>query len=253
MEEGEWQKAEPLLRESLSLWSKIGPNHPLFVTASTNWARVLQAKGQYGEARRYFDRALAAAERSSNPPYYTQWVLSRYASFEIDSGNYSKAEEFAQRALVVQRTMAGVDTARDTAQTTIVLAETRVLRHHSASAVALLCGTVEMLKTRLPPSYPPVITPEIRLGEALVSEGKAAAAELVLRQALASAYNPPFRIPAWLIGEAESALGRCLLVLGRSQEAQRLLDQSQKKLASDPHATYRKINAAYLSSVRNRQ
>ena len=44
LEEGECQKAEPVLRESLALWSKLGPNHPLFATALANWARVLQGQ-----------------------------------------------------------------------------------------------------------------------------------------------------------------------------------------------------------------
>jgi hypothetical protein len=67
-----------------------------------------------------------------------------------------------------------------------------------------------------------------------------AAAEPILRNALASAYAPPFRIPAWQVGEAESALGWCLHALGDTREAQRLLQLSQNKLLSDPRPIYRK-------------
>jgi serine/threonine-protein kinase len=238
LEEGEWQRAEPLLHHSLVLWSKLGQNHPLFVTASANWARLLQAKGKYCEGRSYFDRALATAERSSNPPYYKQWVLSRYASLEFDSGNYSKAEELARRALAIQHDMDGGGTGRDTAQTRIVLAQTLIFRHDPASAETLLRRTLEVLKARLPANYPPVTIAEIRLGEALTAEGRPAVAEPILRQALASAYSPPFRIPAWQVGEAERAFGRCLLALDRKQEAQGLLDQSRKKLAIDRHSVF---------------
>jgi hypothetical protein len=72
-------------------------------------------------------------------------------------------------------------------------------------------------------------------------------AEPILRQALASAYAPPFRVPAWQVGEAESALGWCLSVLGRGPEARRLLLQSQNKLVSDPRPIYRKQASTHLT------
>jgi hypothetical protein len=54
----------------------------------------------------------------------------------------------------------------------------------------------------------------------LLPKERAASAEPIPRQALASACAPPFRISAWQVGEAESGLGWCLSVLGQRQEAQ---------------------------------
>jgi hypothetical protein len=78
---------------------------------------------------------------------------------------------------------------------------------------------------------------------------KAAAAEPILRQALASAYAPPFRIPTWHVDEAESALGWCLTVLGQRQEAQRFLQQSQNKLVFDPRSIYPKQASTHLKAL----
>jgi tetratricopeptide (TPR) repeat protein len=171
--------------------------------------------------------------------------LVRYASSEFDSRNYSKAEEMAGRALAIQRTIDGGKTGRDAVQAILLLAESRVLRHHPASAEPLLRESLGILKAKLPTDYPPVFAAEIRLGEALTAEGKAGDAEPILRNALASAYNPPFPIPAWQVGEAESALSRCLLVLGRRQEANGLLELSRKKLLTDPRPIFRERAAAH--------
>ncbi len=72
LEKGDWRSAEPVLRECLALWSKLGENHPLVATISKNWARLLQAKGDYAGARRYLMRALAIAEQPPAPDRYTE-------------------------------------------------------------------------------------------------------------------------------------------------------------------------------------
>ena len=253
LEEGDWRTAAPLLHESLSLWSSLGSSHPLAMSGLSNWGRVLQAQGKYSEARRYFQRALAIAEQSSDT-YSTTRVLFNLAVLEFDSGNYRRAEELARRTLSMQKTIAGGDTAPDTALTMITLAETRVFQGDPASAEPVLRNALEILKQKLPEDYPAVTTAKIRLGEVLTAEGKAASAEPILRSALASVYAPPFRIPVWQVGEAESALGFCLVVLDHPQEARRLLQQSQNKLVSDPRPVFRLQAADHLKRVaRSRQ
>jgi hypothetical protein len=93
------------------------------------------------------------------------------------------------------------------------------------------------------------MTAQIRLGETLTAEGKVAEAEPLLKEALASAYSPPFRIPAWQVGEAESALGWCLAANGRTQEAARLLAQSRQKLLNDPRPIFRRQAAVHLKAL----
>jgi len=250
LEEGDWRTAEPLLRESLALWSRLGPNHPLAVTGLSNWGRVLQAEGKYPQARQYFRKALAIAQRPQAPDMYkAARIQYQFALLEFDSGNYAAAEQLAARALSTQRTIACGETAPDTARTMIALGEARVFQHNPEGAEPLLRGALEIFEKKLPSHYPPILAAQIRLGEALTAERKAPAAEPVLREALASANSPPFRIPSWQVGEAESALGWCLAALGRAQEGQRLLQLSQKKLMADPRPTYRKQAAVHLDAL----
>ena len=238
LDEGDWRRAEPLLRESFALWSKQGQTHLAVILGS--WARVLQAEGKYNEARQYFERALSVTQQPPNiDAFRATKVLSNYALLEFDSRHYSRAEELANRALKIQRAMPGGETAPDTAWTMITLAEARLFQGDGASAEPLLRAALTIFQTKLPPGYPAVTSAEVRLAEALTAEGKPAAAEPILRNALASAYAPPFRIPAWQVGEAESALGRCLQALGNTRDAQRLLQLSQSKLALDPRPIYR--------------
>jgi tetratricopeptide (TPR) repeat protein len=207
----------------------------------------LQEKGQYSEARKYFRKALASIQ----PPdaYRATRIYYYLALLELDAGHYREAEALAKRTLSAQREVPGGESAPDTAWTMIALAEARVFQHDPHGAEPLLRRALGIFEEKLPPHYPPIMTAQIRLGEALIAEGKAPAAEPILREALASAYAPPFRIPSWQVGEAESARGWCLAALGREQEAQRLLEQGQKKLLADPKPLFRKQAAAHLAAV----
>jgi hypothetical protein len=131
----------------------------------------------------------------------------------------------------------------------VTLAEARVFQGDPTSAEPMLRKADEVLKKRLPPQYPPVTATQIRLGEALIAQGKAGEAEPILQSALQSVYSPPFRIPAWQVGEAESAMGWCLGLLGRTNEARRLLLRSQEKLAMDPRPLFRKQAADHLRAL----
>jgi len=251
LEEGDWRKAEPFLRETLRIWG-LGPNHTSALVSLTNWARVLAMKGRYGEARRYFERALDMAKRQADCGYYTAWVSARYAAAEVDAGDYPKAEDLARRAIAIQRSIAGGETAPTTALTMITLAEAQAFQGDPGRAEPVLRQALEILKTKLPPRYPPVAKAEIRLGEALTAQGKASAAEAILSEALQSVYDPQFRIPEWQRGEAESAAGWCLGLLGRGEEGRRLLLESQEKLAADPHPIFRRQAAARLREISGR-
>jgi len=249
LEQGDWRKAEPLLRNSFAIWSKLDPSNVLVVSAFNGRGRLLQAEGKYSEARRYFQRALDTAQRQAGSAYTVARVLYNFAVLEFDDGDYRAAEEKAERSLSMARAMHGGETAPDTAFTMMTLAEARLLQGDPAGAETILRPALDILKNKLPARYPPVMTAEIRLGEALTAEGKAAGAEPILREALASAYAPPFRIPAWQVGEAESALGWCLAVLGRTEEARALVWRSRQKLATDPRPIFRKLAAAHWSDI----
>jgi len=245
LEQGDWRKAEPFLRESLSIWSHL-PNHALVLSILTNWGRLLDERGNYAEARRYFERAVELAGLQPDQAVSTAWVSSRYALSEFDAGRYAVAEALAHRAVELQSKVSGGENAPGVALAMITLAESRVFQGDPAGAEPVLLGAIYILKGKLPGNYPPVITAEVRLGEALTAEGKANVAEPILRTALAAAYSPPFKIPSWQVGEAESALAFCLDALGHSQEARELARRSKPKLADDPRPIFRKPAGARM-------
>jgi serine/threonine-protein kinase len=245
LEQGDWRKAEPLLRESLSIWSHVG-NQGLVLAGLTNWGRLLEARGKYTEARRYFERAVDLTRPQPDQPVSTAWVSSRFAVSEFDAGRYAAAEALARRSVELQSKVSGGENAPSTALAMITLAESRVFQGDAAAAEPILRGAVYILKGKLPGNYPPVIAAEVRLGECLTAEGKAAAAEPILRQAIAAAYSPPFKIPSWQVGEAESALAWCLDELGHPQEARDLARRSKPKLADNPRPIFRKPAGARM-------
>jgi serine/threonine-protein kinase len=249
LDEGEWLKAKPLLRESFAIWSKLDPSNVLVVSAFNGQGRLLQAEGKYSEARGYFECALDTAQRQAGSTYTVARVLYNFALLEFDDGDYRAAEEKAERSLSMARSVNGGEVAPDTAITMTTLAEARLFEGDPAGAEPILRQALNILKNKLPSRYPPVMSAEIRLGEALTAAGKASEAEPVLREALAAAYAPPFRIPAWQVGEAESALGGCLAALGRTEEARALVWRSRQKLATDPRPIFRKLAADHLSHI----
>jgi serine/threonine-protein kinase len=246
LDQGDWRKSEPFLRESFTIWSHVS-NRALVVSALTNWGRLLDERGNYAEARRYFERAVELAGLQPDQPVSVAWVSSRYAVSEFDAGRYAVAEVLARRAVDLQSKVSGGENAPSTALALITLAESRVFQGDPASAEPILRSAVYILKGKLPGNYPPVITAEVRLGECLTAEGKAAAAEPVLREALSAAYTPPFKIPSWQVGEAESALAWCLDELGHSQEARELARRSKPRLVDDPRPIFRKPAATRIS------
>ena len=69
LEKGNWPAAEPFLREALELNTRrLGRGPSLGGGNLSNWGRLLQAKGDYAEARTYFTRALDALRRADALP-----------------------------------------------------------------------------------------------------------------------------------------------------------------------------------------
>src|SRR5262249_39346482 len=152
-EEGDWRKAEPLLRESFAIWSKLDPSNVLVVSAFNSRGRLLQAQGRYSEARRDFQRALDTAQHQAGSSYTAARVLYNFALLEVDAGDYRAAEEKAERSLSMARSVNGGETAPDTALTMMTLAEARLLQGDPASAEAILRRALDILKNKLPPRY----------------------------------------------------------------------------------------------------
>jgi eukaryotic-like serine/threonine-protein kinase len=244
LDQGNGEAAEPFVSESMAIWSKLGPNHPLVATSYRNWARILQARGEYTQSREFFEKALALNNKLFDRAREAL-ILSDYSLLAFDEKDYAQAEQLAERSVDLLR---GTDTP-DLATALVEVAQARMFEGKAQAAEPLLREALQIDTKKLPPRSPAIITAETRLGEALLCQRKPKLAEPLLRDALASAYHPPFRIPEWLTGEAESALAWCVTQLHERSEAEELQRKAESKLVSDPRPIYRQQASVRFSHL----
>jgi serine/threonine-protein kinase len=226
LEEGDWQAAEPVLRENLELIrSTLGEKNVRFGVALNNWARVLQEKGDYDQSETFFKQALETITQASGPQgWAVAKVMANRGLLEFDRGDYAGAERDARQSLGMDHKLG---------------AEDRAFQGDPASAEPLLRQALAIRRKQFSFGHPNVIAAEVRLGEVLTAEGKVQEAEPTLRDAVASAHSAPYPLLPWQIAEAQSALGTCLVAIGRSAEGEPLITASQNDLQKDPRPAFR--------------
>src|SRR5579875_1283773 len=103
MQQKQYAKAEPLLRNALTLFEReSGPDHPQYATSLSNLAYLYADQGQFARAEPLFLRALAIEERHLGTEHPdTARSLFNLAHVYIEQGKYTKAEEFLKRALAI--------------------------------------------------------------------------------------------------------------------------------------------------------
>jgi len=232
---GDWRQAQPVVWEGLSMrQEQLGEKNPLVARSLTDWGRVLQARGDYTEAGNCFRKALDMLYETSGPQSWSVANgLSDLGLLQLDRGDYPGAERYARQALEMRRKLGG-DEHPDVATSLTEVAVDRELQGDAAAAEPLLRTALEIRKKLPAVGHPAVIAAETRLGEALTDEGKAALAEPILREAVNSSHVEPFPLLAWQIAEPENALGVCLAKLGRTAEAESMLQHSRVPLKSYP-------------------
>jgi serine/threonine protein kinase/tetratricopeptide (TPR) repeat protein len=241
LQEGDWQGAEPFLREDLNLVRRtFGEKNIKMATAGKNWGQLQQERGDYRGAQQSFQSALDTARAAVGAQsWYVERILLGFGELEFDRGQYAAAEKYAQQALDLSRKLGGSDDP-GSAPALIDLAEARVFQRDTPGAEALLRRALAVQGKNLQANHPSILATEVRLGEALTLAGRAAEAEPILRGVLAAAKAEPFPLLPWQIGEAQSALGACLMAHdGASAEGQKLLRESEKALKSDPRPAFR--------------
>ncbi len=241
LNEGDWDAAEPFAREGLALNLRVlGESHPQVAGARNGLARVFEAKRQFPEAEQQFRLAMDTLRTANQAEgWYAAQIGLNMAMLELDRGRYADAESISRKSLDRLRKIGGND-APGVATALIEVAEDRVFQNDPKGAELLLREALAIRQKKFQPGHATIISAQTRLGEALVSEGKAAEAEPILQQAVGSAYQAPFPLPAWQVAEAQSALGACLLALGRRTEAENLIHESQAGLQKHPRPAFRR-------------
>jgi serine/threonine-protein kinase len=240
LDEGNWQAAEPLLKESLELRRRtVGEKNASFGLALDYWGRLLQQKDDYQQAEETLKQALETITKANGPvDWYTARATASLGVLQFDRGDYVGAERYARQTLDIAHKLGGEDNPQS-ASALIDLANAKTFQGDPASAEPLLRQALAIRKKEFSPGHPSVIAAEVRLAEVLTFEGKGAEAEPLLRETLASAQSAPFPLLPWQIAEVQSALGTCLVALGRSTEGEQLLKTGQADLLKDPRPAFR--------------
>lgn len=244
LEEGNVGAAEPVARETLRIWSKnYGERHQRVAIAYGKLGAVLEAEGDYKQAETYYRHALDILSEVDAPKWMSASMLENMDKLELDRHNFAGAEMYAQQSLSLRRKSGGDDDP-GLASSLIEIGLARELAGYSAQAETPLRQAFEIRKAKLPLNHPAVMEAEIRLGEALTTEGKPREAEPLLLEADAIAHHPPVHLLPWQLAEADSALGGCLAALGEPSGAAALLERSKAGLRMHPRAAIRKMALA---------
>ncbi len=240
LQEGKFEAAEPVVQETLRIWTKqYGEHHSRVAVAYAKVGNLLQEKGDYQAAESYYRRALDVLNKTSGPNWMTAGILENLAKLDLDRHDYQGAETYAEKALNLLRQANSDDPEIASSFTDLGLA--RELAGHATDAEQPLRHALEIREAKLPANHPAVMAAKVRLGEALIAEGKLGEAERVLRDADTTAHNPPVHLLPWQVAEADNALGECLAALGKRREAAALLEGSRADLKTHPRAIIREM------------
>jgi hypothetical protein len=128
----------------------------------------------------------------------------------------------------------------------IELAEDQLFQGDAQGAEPMLRQALELRQKKFTAKHPAVVAAQVRLGEALIAEGREFEAQPILHEAVSSARTAPFPLLKWQIAEAESALAACEELLHHTDEAQRLERESQPALSAHPRRPFRQPAIARL-------
>lgn len=227
---GDLATAEHHYREALAGMEQVkGPDHPQTVRVLTQLAQTVEAAGRLAEAEALFRRALEIERRTvgeEHPEYAT--ALNNLAVTLKRQGEFDQAEEMLRRALAVRLRVLGEDHPH-VAQSRHTLASLLHHRGELEEAERLYRLALAGTDSLLPPDHPIRAYPRLGLAAVLVDRGKAEEAEVLAREAVALLEGVPQ--DHWRHAEADSVLGACLALRGRSAEAERLLVSSRARLA----------------------
>jgi hypothetical protein len=128
----------------------------------------------------------------------------------------------------------------DVAASLIEVAIAREFQRDPVSAAVLFREAFEIRERQLYAGHPDTAAAEVRLGEALVEEGKASAAEPLLQEALTRLQGEPFPVQSWQLADANTQLGICLRRLGHAHDGAAVVKAGLPELSSYPEPAMRR-------------
>jgi tetratricopeptide (TPR) repeat protein len=107
--QGRYEEAEPLYKQSLSLWQELlGERHPNFATSINNLAALYESQGRYEEAESLDKQSLSLRQEvlgERHPDVVTS--INNLALLYCLQGRYEEAEPLLKQALVMHQEVLG--------------------------------------------------------------------------------------------------------------------------------------------------
>ena len=246
-DEGFNQRAEPLHREALDMRRRLlGPEHRETAVSLADLGSVLRLNGDLSGAETVLRESLAINRKTRGLDHpNTATTLHDLALIVAARGDYRTAESMLREALVTQRKALG---EKHTVVAATFNSLSRVLLEQGRyeEAAFALQDALNIAGPALGPDHPLVAIYTINLGAVQLARGTPAAAadaELLLRDGLRIRSLAPGIVPSrrrtfieddWSVGATKSLLGAALLAQRRYEEAETILLDAQRDLASVP-------------------
>ena len=241
VEEGKADAAQQPLNEAIAVAHKLfGELHPRVATLYKNEGRLQALNHNYGAAEASYRKALDILQKvGQTQGHAAAAVFISFAQLELDRGKPAKAKEYARQALDIYERVGG-DRSPLIANALIELGLAEEFTGSPGTAEPLFRRALTIRRDRFGTGSPAALAAQVRLAEALTAAGKAAQAEPLLEEAVSLTHRSPVPLLRWQMGEAESALGECLLARGQTQRAEPFL---RNTLNDDPHALWTRVAA----------
>ena len=221
---GRMEEGEPLVRESIAIRTRLyGRNHPETMQSLNNLAGLLFRKGEYEEAGPIY-RSIYEFNRENlgERHRYTASTLGSMASVQREHGNLNEAATLQQQALDIYTELFG-EHHRSVANAQSNMGAIYRLQGNLPRAIQSYEAALDFWHTQ---ETPPIemAFPLVGLGLTLL-EADTDRAETLLREAL-TMREERLKDDDLVLAETRGALGRCLALQGKHDEARPLFESA---------------------------
>ncbi len=220
---GQVDRADALYREVLPvIETAFGAEHPNVAVVVNAHALLLRNAGRFDEAETLHRRALAIWSASLGPnSTQASWALNNLGLVERERGNHETARDYFRRSVEVAEAVYGPDHAEVATQLNNLAKELHALGR-SDEAVGLMERALAIRERVFGMDHSYVGSIAGEMGEVLCDAGRHQRAEPLFRRAAELGRTDPdhrdHEVTYYRIRQA-----RCLLNLGRREEAQQVL------------------------------
>jgi serine/threonine-protein kinase len=179
------EEAVVLLRQAIDIHQKaLGEGYPGESTLYNYLAWAYHDLGRYDDARRGFERAIAAAVREKGPAHAdAAWPMRGLAAVELAQGRPAAARRDYERALALRERAHG-PVHWEVAQSLDDIAKAAGRQGDVAAQEAFLRRALTMLRQVHATSHPKVAEAAARLGDFLCGRGEASEGRKLLSEAI---------------------------------------------------------------------